>query len=99
RTNHPCQLGSLIRLHRRLKRMLRFVSSCSFKELQPQTVFAMMIADQVFTANNFECWITSVNDLRHMTGSRHYKGLAFDLRTKHLPGGSQGPTARSIHAQ
>lgn len=31
-----------------------------------------------------EMWVTSVTDGKHKDGSKHYEGLAFDLRTRML---------------
>lgn len=67
--------------------------------MKPQIVFAIMIADQVYASHGqLEMWLTSVDDSTHSHGSRHYSGLAIDIRTKDIPGGSLGNKARAIHA-
>jgi hypothetical protein len=43
--------------------------------------------------------ITSGDDGKHMINSLHYKGLAIDLRTRDLEGGSLGSIAKGIHAE
>lgn len=32
-------------------------------------------------------WVTSANDGKHMSGSKHYENRAFDLRTRNVTGG------------
>lgn len=50
--------------------------------LQPQTVVGMMVASVVCQRWGVECVITSCNDGKHSERSWHYKGFAFDLRTR-----------------
>lgn len=53
--------------------------------LQPQMAVAYTIAAVVFWEQAGEsCWITSATDSVHGANSLHPKGLALDLRTKHL---------------
>jgi hypothetical protein len=52
------------------------------KDLQPQTVLAMLIVNGIYEKRGLECVITSVNDGKHIDASWHYKGRAFDVRTK-----------------
>lgn len=40
--------------------------------------------------------ITSLNDSKHMRGSKHYEGNGVDFRTYTLPGGYTGKAANSI---
>jgi len=57
------------------------------KGVQPETVLAMGVCDAVYKQMGFpsgEVTITSVMDGQHMPGSLHYKGLAFDFRTRDL---------------
>lgn len=65
--------------------MLRFKPEVRLKDLKPQTVLAMVVVENAFRQLGKDCLITSVNDGGHMTGSKHYSGLAFDFRTKSLP--------------
>ena len=46
--------------------------------ISPQIVLAMIVADQCYGG---ALVITSVNDSKHMEGSKHYSGSAFDCRT------------------
>ncbi len=61
---------------------MRFKIGCSLKDLQPQTVLALYLCDEVYREHGEPMTVTSVNDGGHMTGSYHYQGKAFDLRTK-----------------
>ena len=51
----------------------------------PQTLIAMEVAADIYEiAVQKTLVITSVNDSDHMVSSLHYKGLAFDCRTRDL---------------
>jgi len=53
--------------------------------IQPQMSVAYTIAAIVFWEQaGSACWITSATDSIHGMNSLHPKGLALDLRTKHL---------------
>ena len=52
--------------------------------LQPEILLAICEAREVFRDLGVELVITSLLDGNHMSGSLHYKGLAVDLRTRHL---------------
>ncbi len=52
--------------------------------LQPEIVLAMQEAREILREFNADLIITAVFDGDHMVGSLHDKGLAFDMRTKHL---------------
>lgn len=47
-------------------------------------LFALMVADQVYSAYGYETVITSGNDATHSKTSLHYANQAVDLRTRHL---------------
>jgi hypothetical protein len=58
-------------------------SSVDLRGLQPQMVLAYVIACKCY--GQYACVITSCSDSKHGPNSLHYKGLALDLRTQHLP--------------
>lgn len=53
--------------------------------LRPEIVIAVMVANDVFQEAGFDCVITAGIDGSHSRGSIHYKGLAVDIRTRHVP--------------
>ena len=52
--------------------------------LQPEILLAIIEAREVYRELDAELIITSLLDGKHMPKSFHYKGLAVDLRTRHL---------------
>ena len=52
-------------------------------DLQPQIVLAMMVTEEVFAEFGVPLVVTSCNDGKHSPTSWHYKGRAFDARTKY----------------
>lgn len=53
--------------------------------LRPEIVIGLTIANDVFREFGFDCIVTAGIDGSHSRGSIHYKGLAVDLRTRHIP--------------
>ncbi len=64
--------------------MIRLKAGVSLRDLQPQVVLGLMLVEQAFAAAGAECIVTSVNDGQHKADSFHYRGLAADLRIKHI---------------
>ena len=61
--------------------MIHFKAGVSLENVKPQTAVGMKLAEQVYMESGIEVMVvTSVNDGRHMTGSKHYTGEAFDTR-------------------
>ncbi len=56
----------------------------SVKQLSPQIVVAIVVADSVYKEFGKELVITSVCDGRHRKASLHYSGNAIDLRTRYF---------------
>ena len=54
--------------------------------IRPELLFAVMVADEVYTEHGAELVITSFNDGAHSLTSLHYAGCAFDCRTSNLGG-------------
>lgn len=64
---------------------LSFKAGVSIRNIQPEILLALTIADQTFSELGFDTIVTSGTDGTHSVGSRHYTGHALDLRSKHLP--------------
>lgn len=54
------------------------------KGIRPELLIAIIIAQEKFEKAGYELIITSLNDSTHGKNSYHYKGLAVDLRLKHI---------------
>ena len=67
--------------------------------MSPEILLAVMVANEAYARHGFELVITSIADGRHSLKSKHYRGDAVDLRTKHLTGGYKGPMARQIASE
>ena len=53
--------------------------------LQPEALLGLFIADGARRdLDRKELTVTSIKDGKHMKGSLHYKGLAFDVRTRDI---------------
>ena len=58
--------------------------SVKAKGLQPEILLAIMEAREIYRDLDADLIITSLLDGKHMPNSFHYKGLAVDLRTRHI---------------
>ena len=54
-----------------------------------QTLHAMAVADVVCSNFGVEAVCTALLDGKHITGSKHYIGDAFDLRNRDVPEGQR----------
>ncbi len=52
--------------------------------IHPELIFGMVVVDQVFQNLGEKAVFTSVCDGQHSNKSLHYKGLAFDVRTRNI---------------
>jgi hypothetical protein len=59
-------------------------STVKLEGVQWQVFHAAVIVESVLQSFGTELVITSCNDGKHMPNSRHYKGLAFDARSRDL---------------
>lgn len=58
---------------------------------KPEIALAAHVCDGVYGDHGIkECWITSCTDSTHGTQSRHYLGLAIDLRVHNIPPQQRG---------
>ena len=66
--------------------MIKFKEGVSVEGIQIVTIQAMNKIDSYMTiTTDVGMMVTSCTDGKHMDGSLHYKGLAFDLRTWRAP--------------
>lgn len=64
--------------------MLFFKKGVKLYGLQPEMLWAADHATEVYARFDKDCVITSARGDRHGAHSHHFKGLAIDLRTRHL---------------
>ncbi len=60
-------------------------STVKIHGIRPELVFALHVADQVYSSFDQELVITSLNDGVHSKTSLHYCGSAADLRIYYFP--------------
>jgi hypothetical protein len=75
--------------------MLKLKPGARITGLRNEVLLAITVAYSVYSENGYEMIITAGTDGSHSRGSEHYKGDAFDLRTRHLIAGD----AAKIHSQ
>lgn len=64
--------------------MLKLKQGVSLKGLTPEMLVGIIAINTAFNSRGFDCVITSCNDATHSVNSKHYKGNAVDVRTKHI---------------
>lgn len=67
---------------------MRLKGGVEAKGIQPEIILAIIAAQHIYTTNGYGLVITSLLDGKHSVNSLHYKGLAVDLRIRHLPKGA-----------
>lgn len=65
--------------------MVKIKPGVTILGLVPQMTIAIMAADAIFERYGVDCVITSGNDGKHSAKSKHYAGMAVDLRINNLP--------------
>jgi len=72
---------------------IQFKAGVRVRDLQPQTALAISVCYSIYQDAGLDTMtVTSINDGRHNANSYHYRGRAFDLRTK---GTGAGPSLAS----
>lgn len=66
---------------------MRLKEGVRLKGVRPEIIIAMILSADVLNVYDIELVITSVMDGKHMEGSKHYKGLAFDFRSRDIDEG------------
>jgi hypothetical protein len=69
-----------------------------FRKLIPEIYLILPVIDEVFLNHSLDAVITSGNDSTHMQGSLHYVDRALDLRSHHLPAGSEEVVVNELRA-
>ena len=59
-------------------------SGVKISGVQPELLIGLMIADAIYARYNTELVVTSLCDGKHMSNSKHYQGLAADLRINNV---------------
>ena len=65
---------------------MRLKEGVSLDGVKAETVAVMYIVDDAYDSLGKQLWITSTTDGKHSKNSAHYKGLAFDARTRESSG-------------
>lgn len=63
---------------------MKFKDGVIWTDIHPKVEQVLHGVDAVFQKHGVEAVITSGRDGKHMEGSKHYEGKAFDLRTWHV---------------
>lgn len=63
--------------------------------VKPEIVVAMMVCEPIIS-KHAEFVVTSVCDGKHMHGSKHYEGLAMDIRTREIPASMLKPCLEEL---
>lgn len=61
--------------------MLSLKQGVEINGLQPEILLGIIIVNSVFSLYGYSTVITSLMEGQHMEGSKHYKGLAVDIRS------------------
>ena len=64
---------------------MKLKASVKLLGMKPELVLAIMVCNEIYSKYNIDMVITSITDSKHSQFSDHYKGYAFDLRTRNIP--------------
>lgn len=76
--------------------MLSIKNTVDLHGIQPETIIAVIVSNDVYARLGHECVVTSCLDSQHRSGTLHKHGFAVDLRTKHIPTEKQSALASEI---
>jgi len=68
---------------------MMFKDGVEIAGLRAEALVGLVTCNEIYRQHGYSCVVTSITDGRHSRGSLHYVGLAFDLRTRHIPPSSQ----------
>lgn len=63
---------------------MRMKSGISVQGLKPEMLIALMVAEETYTFHGYSMVLTSGTEGKHSKASRHYIGMAIDLRTRYF---------------
>jgi hypothetical protein len=63
---------------------MKIKSGVQILGLKPEILIALMVAEKIWSNHGQELVITSGTDGKHSENSRHYIGMAVDLRTRYF---------------
>jgi hypothetical protein len=63
---------------------MRIKSGVRIAGIKPELLFGLRVAETVYEVFGFPLIVTAVVDGVHKVGSKHYVGMAADLRISHL---------------
>lgn len=78
---------------------MKLKAGVSLKGVRWEMFEAAIKVEAAYNDLGHECIITSGSDGQHMPRSLHYKGLALDFRTRHVPVSQRQKILKSIKAR
>lgn len=78
---------------------MRLKPDSRYNGIKAEILLGAMVARSVYENNGFEFIITEGTGGSHMEGSKHYDGLAIDIRTRHVAEHLRKQLADSIRRQ
>lgn len=76
--------------------MIRLKKGVRIGGVRPEITVAMQIAAGVYSRFNVDAIVTSCMEGKHSTHSRHYVGLAIDLRIRNVPRGQHSDLRNAL---
>lgn len=75
------------------------VQGARIRNLRGEVLFAVYVADEVFSVHGVEAIITSGTDGKHSRGSLHYSGGAVDLRSRDFQPGDAVKAVKELKSR
>lgn len=77
--------------------MIKIKPGVKITGMKPEMILGLMAATEAYREMGYDTIVTSVMDGTHKVGSRHYSGLAVDLRIRHMERGKAAEVRDKIH--
>lgn len=65
--------------------MLSLKPGAKLLGMRPEIFFGLVVLERIFSSYGYDTVVTEATGGTHKDGSLHYKGLALDIRSKHIP--------------